>query len=105
MSLIIREFERKIVGRVITTLLDAGYKLTIDHGGESEVIPVTDASNATLDEMFACDEERLYASKDGKLAWVFFVYGNDGWDVISDYSTSLEEELAPINAHCDLYAC
>jgi hypothetical protein len=33
-------------------------------------------------------------------AWVRFVYGNDGYDVISDYTTSLEAVLAPINDWC-----
>lgn len=34
--------------------------------------------------------ERLYVFKPGEkkpFAWVYFVYGNDGWDVISDYTT------------------
>ena len=30
-------------------------------------------------------------------AWVFLVYGNDGWDVIADYNVSLEPLLEPIN--------
>jgi len=25
--------------------------------------------------------------------WVYFVYGNDGWDVVSDYTTNLEAVL------------
>jgi len=27
-------------------------------------------------------------------------YGNDGWDVISDYTTNLEDTLAPLNKWC-----
>ncbi len=25
-----------------------------------------------------------------QIGWVRFIYGNDGWDVISDYTTNLE---------------
>ena len=33
--------------------------------------------------------------------FVYLVYGNDGWDVISDYSVKLETELACANALAD----
>jgi hypothetical protein len=30
--------------------------------------------------------------------WVRFIYGNDGWDVINDYTTNLEPVIAGVNA-------
>jgi hypothetical protein len=50
------------------------------------------------------DDCRVYLmNADGKTAngWVYLVYGNDGWDLISDYTTNLEDMLAPINTYCD----
>jgi hypothetical protein len=35
---------------------------------------------------------------DRHLGNVFLVMGNDGYDMISDYHTSLEEFLIPVNA-------
>lgn len=35
------------------------------------------------------------------IGWVRFVYGNDGHDVISDYTTNLESVLEPINAYAE----
>ena len=33
--------------------------------------------------------------------WVWFVYGNDGWDVVCDYTINLESIIDPIIE----YAC
>jgi len=51
-----------------------------------------------IDDIMEADEERLYLRKDGHTAWVFLVYGNEGWTVICDYNISLEALLEPINA-------
>lgn len=83
--------ERDIAKAVVSQLLTAGFALSLDNGGdEYEIAHVTEADKV-LKKMFATDCEHLYAEKDGKIyGWVFFVYGNDGWDVINDYSVKLE---------------
>lgn len=91
-----RKVERLIVKQVIVDLLAAGYTLTIDHDGEIETIHITDTSDTIIDEVMACDEETIYAraaTGRPKGSFVKFVYGNDGWDVVSDYGVSLEEHL------------
>jgi hypothetical protein len=111
MSVGIRQaVERRIIQQVIIDLLDDDKLLAIDHGGEDNVIEIKDAGPEALDEMMACDDERLYVFKsrhaldrfirmhlEGDLGecsgYVYFVYGNDGYDVISDYSTNLEPQL------------
>jgi hypothetical protein len=55
--------------------------------------------------MMSVDEETLcvYKKQNNEInpfeaiGSVFFVYGNDGWDVIADYSVSLEEQMDIIN--------
>lgn len=59
--------------------------------------------------MFATDEEYILVwftkpiadpdeSTDNRPnAWVKLVYGNDGWDVICDYTINLETIIDPIN--------
>lgn len=95
---LIRELERRIAKQVIDDLLAAGFSLYIDHGGEGEQYNVKDSAEETLDEVFACDDERLYVCK-GKanehnlFGWVWFVYGNDGWDVMSDWTVNLDPYL------------
>jgi hypothetical protein len=100
-----QEVERKIAAALITQSLAAGYRLTIDNGGGEEFAPSTDAEHI-LREMFATDEEHLlfYNEEGKKVGWVYFVYGNDGWDVISDYSTNLEPVMTEANKISEYYS-
>lgn len=110
-----RGIEYVIVRKLIETLLAKDLELSIDHGGEAETIHIKDTSDNTMEEMFACDEEYLMiktkrGSLNGKAGeehpnqgWVRLVYGNDGWDVICDYTTSLEEHLKEVNEYAEQF--
>jgi hypothetical protein len=58
--------------------------------------------------MFTVDEEKLLVRKTANSrtfdGWVFFVYGNNGPDVINDYTTNLEPALVKTNALADRLA-
>ena len=96
-----QKVERSIVRRVVLDAIKAGLEVNINNGGDGfELQNPTNKSKVILQEMFATDEEHLVLYKDGKfLGWVFFVYGNSGWDVICDYSSSwtLEELMKNAN--------
>jgi hypothetical protein len=78
--------------RTVTDALNAGFALSVDNG--EELSAPTTKRKEILGAMMQCDEDRLYYHKDAELVgWVYFVYGNDGWDVISDYTTNLESFL------------
>jgi hypothetical protein len=93
--------ERKIVLRLIETLLAAGYELAVYDGEEYH--PWTTSQSDVLRDIMNTDEDVLRVRKPGEAwsAFVLLVYGNDGWDVICDYNTSLEDVLAPVNAYAD----
>lgn len=102
-----RRIEIRIVRRTIRDLLKAGYKLHAvenDWPGEESNIEIDNGVPA-LDYLFNLDDEHVFASLPGDEirpgvgagAWVRFVFGNDGYDVISDYTMGLEHVLAPIN--------
>lgn len=83
-----QEVERKIAVAFVTRAIKAKYKITVDYGdGESTKLS---SVKSVLAKMFQGDEDRLYLYKGGPVGWILFVYGNDGWDVISDYSVNLE---------------
>lgn len=87
--------ERRIVLALIDQALAEGYELSVNDGEEQH--PWTTDRAAVVADIMNTDEDRLYLRKNHQTAWVFLVYGNEGWTVICDYSTSLEALLEPVN--------
>lgn len=100
------QIERIIVLLAVKQLLAAGYSLGVYDGEE---ITIHHSKNAAKIEaaLFTTDEDYLYVyvSKNKKDTrpdyWVRCTYGNDGWDVISDYSTHLEMALTESKVAAD----
>ena len=88
--------ERQIVLALIDLSLAEGYELAVNDGEEQYAW--TRDRDEVIADIMNTDSDWLYRRKGGQTAWVHLVYGNDGWDVICDYSTSLEALLEPINA-------
>lgn len=86
----IRQLERKVLRRLILNGIRASYSISVHDGGE--VVVLNSKSVKELFEgMFSVDEERLFFHKEGEsIGIVHLVYGNEGWDVISDYTVGLE---------------
>lgn len=100
--------ERKIVKLTVKTLLESGFELAV-HDGEEWHNRTTDAKKLH-DALMETDEDRLFVYRpDGPkgsrdwFGWVFFVYGNDGPDVINDYTVNLEDVLAPVNKYAERF--
>lgn len=97
--------ERDIVTRTIDALLTAGYIVK-----ESEDDTWHNTKEHTLALLFDLDDAFLMATSSANESnhthsgWVRFVFGNDGWDVISDYTTNLEDVLKPVNDYVDSIA-
>jgi hypothetical protein len=104
-----QELERRIVTQVIDSALAAGYQLSVDDGEEITVKRSVNKEEI-LAAMFTTDEDRLHFSRPGDTnlnelsGWVYFVYGNDGYDVVNDYTTNLEEVMKLANELADKYA-
>jgi hypothetical protein len=88
--------ERAIARAVVDAALASDYG---ENGGDADDYVGNDRKKI-LGAMFATDDEKLniyrgeYAGK-VYAGFVHFVYGNDGWDVISNYSLKLEGILKP----------
>lgn len=89
------EMERQIVRTAVVELLDHGFSLSVDNGGDDYEIDRSRDAEAVLAEMMNTDADRLMAigASGQVMGWVFFVYGNDGYDVICDYTVSLDPYL------------
>lgn len=114
-----REVEEKIVGAFVDAALKAGYRLAVslERGYDTEDMLLGSTDRAKImEEAFAGDECHIFVQpKDGPTltaenavvhcGWIFCVFGNDGWDVISDYTTNLDngELLTEANKLSDHY--
>ena len=89
--------ELQIARKTIRTLKAAGFALIADNGEEES----HGSERQLIDNLFACDEAHLLVRGNGKSGWVFFVLGNDGYDVICDYTVNLEPWLSEVNDYAD----
>jgi hypothetical protein len=94
--------EKRIVRRLVRDLLAAGYSISVNNGGDENEIPYSRDYSQIAAALFATDDEHLLTRRpDGHNSFVYLVYGNDGYDVVNDYGTSLEPMMGPINEWCD----
>jgi len=112
-----QEVERKIVGQFVKDALAAGYRLAVslERGYDiDDMLLGSGDYDKIMEAAFAGDECHIFLQpadgptvEDGQVVsdgHVYCVFGNDGWDVISDYSTNLEPLLAGANKISDHYA-
>ncbi len=88
-----QEIEKKIVASVIADLLEADFLITVNDG-EEDVLLSSDDPEAIAAAMMSTDEDYLMVDGPKFNGWVRFIYGNDGPDVISDYTVNLEQVIA-----------
>lgn len=100
--------ERVIARRVVLDLKRAGFLMNVNNGGDGMELPAPSADVRTvLGAVFAADDDRLYVYRPGAVrpfGWVYFVYGNSGWDVVSDYTTNLDLHMTGAAALADRYS-
>jgi multidrug efflux pump subunit AcrA (membrane-fusion protein) len=92
--------EAQIARRVVESAIAKGYSVSVDDGEEITLSRSRDV-DAILNAMWTTDEDRLYINLPNakRLGMIYFVYGNEGFDVINDYSVSLEEPfMSEVNA-------
>lgn len=93
------DMELRIMRAAVEDLIEAGFLLSVCVE-DDYLIKDSNIVERVLDAMRQADEEILWARKPEQkeaTKFVFFVYGNDGYDVICDYSMSLESYLKRAN--------
>ena len=86
--------ERAIAERLVTDAIAQGYQVSVNDG-EAWVVKRSTDSKAIMAALFSTDEDYIRIRKDGEQSSVgtfTLIYGNDGWDVIADWSYSAETE-------------
>jgi hypothetical protein len=91
--------EKAITERIVQTALQAGYLVGASADDSADIDPCNDLGRI-LEACFSYDCVDLsLASNSDKIpsGWIALNYFNDGLDIISDYSTSLEVFINCIN--------
>lgn len=104
----VTEMEKQIVRAFVEDTIAAGYRVAVSlergYDVEDMLLGSTDADEI-MNEALAGDDAHLFVQPaDGptvgadedvvSLGWVYIVLGNNGWDVISDYTlTDVIEKL------------
>lgn len=111
-----QELERRIAGVAVSQLLAAGFGISVDNGGdEDEATPVLTDAKTIKQAMFLTDNDTLFVHslaaglipgnfEKTATGWIDFVYGNDGFDVMSNYTVNLEPFLTAANAIAEQYS-
>lgn len=99
--------EDQVIKATIKALLDDGYILSVNDGEETTVTHSTDpdriftAMKTTGEDYLMVhvqinDSIRPDITEYVECGWVRFIYGNEGTEVINDYSVSLEPVIGKI---------
>jgi hypothetical protein len=94
--------ERSIIRRLVKDVLAADHTISV-YDGDDVTVTRSRNARAIMAAVMTTDLDWLFIHDAGgkKLGTVSLVYGNDGWDVISDYSVSLEGLLTGVNAYAE----
>lgn len=91
-----RAIELQVVRNLIALLIERRFAIYADNGEDAEVkYTGPESEDAFIDTLFAVDEARIWTVHpvSSNRSYVYLVFGNGGWDVISDYGTSLDPAM------------
>lgn len=93
--------ERKICKRLVDVLLDEGYGVGVNDGEDTTVKNSLDAREV-MNAIQTTDEDYILVYRAGKrIGWVRMIWSN-GTEVLTDYTTNLEDVLKPVNDYINL---
>ena len=77
--------ERRVFANLIAHLTKAGF--TLKYIWDGDVAENVSTIKEAMEIVFNLDQCHAYfTNKEGIQHWVFFVFGNDGWDCINDWN-------------------
>jgi hypothetical protein len=81
--------EKRMASGLVKACLNLGFAITIDNGEDKPVVKST-SYRKIMDNLWQCDEEHvlIYDEKGKCFGWFYLVFGNDGWDLVADYSAN-----------------
>jgi len=99
---ITKQLERRAVRKYVDAVLKAGFEVEVFDG--EEFLPRSTNKAEIVENMFAVDGCELNLYRPNEQRWMKFIFGNEPWEVLNDYSVALEEILEPVNAAVEKWA-
>jgi hypothetical protein len=97
--------DKAAIRQIIRALIAAGHTLAFVYDGEEDV-PVTNETEA-IDAIMAVDQAHLHVHlplqplREQERGYVFFVLGNEPYEVACDYTLNLDPVLGPLTSSWD----
>jgi hypothetical protein len=91
-----KQIGRRIVRRLISDAIKAGYTINVYNGDDDDLeLPAPSAKlGEIMGALFATFDEHIFLFRNGKrVGWIYLVHPN-GADVITDYSRNLDPIVA-----------
>lgn len=104
---IVKEFEIKVLKKLIRTFLLSGFKISFqdEYGEEEQTKPLKSIKSLfiQLDDFYENNSVfYIFPSKPGKSGWIKIITLNGG-ALICDYTVNLENNLQEINKYLNKY--
>ena len=100
------EIERAIVKRIVRSAFAAGYSVTVHDGDAISLVRSRSLSGVMAAVMTTDEDTLIFRDKEteARIGQVSLVYGNCGWDVISDHTDSkvMESMLADATRYAEM---
>jgi hypothetical protein len=96
----VRALDRQITTELVDRLLGEGYRITGCIRFDDPPFKKSRNRDGILELLMDLEMAELYVHKKGVTSWIMLIFGEEGWDVIADYSETLEALIDPIvSAH------
>lgn len=89
--------EARIARCLVSELLEQGFVLSVNDG-EEVTVKRSNSADEVMEALATTDSDVLIAESISVRGWFCLVYGNDGWDVISDNTSNMEQFIPKTNA-------
>ena len=96
----VRRIDREIATKLVDGLLAGGYTITCDLLEDEPEFERSTDREGILDYLWQVETAQLAVHKGKKRGWLSLIFGENGWDLVADYSVDLERIVDPI---CEPY--
>ena len=92
----VRRIDMEISAKLVDALLADGYTITCDLREDDPEFKHSTDRKGILDHMWQVETVEMHVHKGKSRSWLRLIFDESGWDLIQDYSETLDYLVAPI---------